>query len=383
MCAAGLNFQQRNTHRILLSIFFISLSFRILNVALYTFLGFAPYDPAQSGAFLQSANNIAADRSFDPISTFDRFGIFLSVFYILPGPNEVYARVGMSFLGSVAAVNVFLIGKQLHSVRCGIIAALPIMFFPSYVLLQSTIQRESMILFCLTSATVIYIHKDLKKNPYWIIPLVITLFITGFLRFPNFLVVFAMLSTFVLFDRVRSNIPVAAIMATISLLLLNYITKILPATPNNLSISQIVNYFELLQIRRARGRTVYLEGVVPESITDLITFAWVGAVYFLFTPFIWQVETIADMMIFIESTISLVFLFFSFFGLQYLIKKNMKITLILLVTIISASVLYGLGTANFGTAMRHRQQVMWVIFVLGSIGFTSIIKFDIARSKST
>jgi len=124
-----------------------------------------------------------------------------------------------------------------------------------------------------------------------------------------------------------------------------------------------------LRRRRASGRTVYLSHVFPETIPAAIAFSWIGFAYFLYTPFPWMIEAPMDALIAVEGVINFLYTIAAVLGAQVLWRRAPAATAGLAVGIVVGTVLYGFGTANVGTAVRHRQMVLWAIFLLGGIGF--------------
>jgi hypothetical protein len=137
-----------------------------------------------------------------------------------------------------------------------------------------------------------------------------------------------------------------------------------------------IDFLARIREARASGRTVYLPNVIPETIPESLAFSWVGAAYFLYAPFPWMVETLPDLLVSIEGMISLGFTIASLWGVRSLYHRNAPATVALVVGFAVAVVLYGVGTVNYGTGMRHRQMFLWVVFLFGGIGIAEHFKFE-------
>jgi hypothetical protein len=135
---------------------------------------------------------------------------------------------------------------------------------------------------------------------------------------------------------------------------------------------EFINYIRRV---RASGRAVYLTGITPQTIAEFIAFSWIGAAYFLYAPFPWMINNIPDLIVGIEGLINIAFTVSAIWGVRSFNKKNVPVTVGLLTGLCVAVVLYGAGTVNYGTGMRHRQMFLWVIFLFGSIGLTEHLRF--------
>jgi len=357
---------------------------RLVGVLITTLTKLNPYS-------LSDANHFAAAAAFtadgfrrgvyvtnpDNYQTINEWGTVLSPFWLLPGPSRVYARLAMAVIGAYAVYNVYLIAKAVASSRTALIAVVPLIFYPSFILIHSTVLREAAVLIGIVFATRLFILPSEK------VPTVFNyvfagslLWATVILRSSNQLV-FSFLLGFAAIVKYRKLllgfkiqyffVPVAAIGTVIALPTVERIFKGLAATRRE----------------RAEGRTVYLESFAPETIPSVLAFSWVGASYFMFTPFPWMVTKLADLVVMFEGIGNLVFAVFAIVGFRSLINRNVTIGMTFTVGVVLAAVLYGLGTANVGTAVRHRQMLLWVLFIIGSIGITDSLKSRMSKEAKT
>jgi hypothetical protein len=156
-------------------------------------------------------------------------------------------------------------------------------------------------------------------------------------------------------------------------------------------IKRGIEFLARTRALRANGRAVYLADVIPHTVTGLYAFSWVGAAYFLYAPFPWMIRTVPGLVVSIEGMISLGFTVTAIWGIRSLLRRNAPAVVALLCGFVIAVVLYGVGTVNYGTGMRHRQMFLWVIFLFGGIGLMKFVKFSansepsgtVAESPST
>ncbi|MDB2276629.1 hypothetical protein PM022_19315, partial [Halorubrum ezzemoulense] len=109
----------------------------------------------EGSPYLYTSSSIDLPQLLIPLISSDIYtlwGTFLTPFWVLPGPSGFYARLGNALLGAVAVYNVYLIARYYHSHQAGVIAALPMTIYPIIVAVQSTLLREALVLFGITTA---------------------------------------------------------------------------------------------------------------------------------------------------------------------------------------------------------------------------------------
>jgi hypothetical protein len=299
------------------------------------------------------------------------WGTFLAPFWLLPGPSGLYGRLGNAFLGAFAIYNVYIIARYYHSRRAGYLATLPMIFYPSFVAVHGTLLREAFILFGLTTVTRLVIVPSRSRSRRF------TLLIGGLLLYGTY--------------RLRAEneiIYVIAIGSGIAVYLYEqgHLTKrtiggafTLSPVVLMLSLPLIEDGIEFLATTRqlrAYGGAVYFPEFVPQSISDIVLFSWIGAAYFLYAPFPWMVDTIPGILVSVEGLLSIVYSIAAIWGSRKFTHRNRVAGIGLLTGLFVAVVLYGIGTANYGTGMRHRQMFLWVVFLFGAVGIAD--KFQVA-----
>jgi hypothetical protein len=101
--------------------------------------------------------------------------------------------------------------------------------------------------------------------------------------------------------------------------------------------------------------------------------AWlpVGIVYFLFSPFPWQVLSgrqvfgLPDVVCFYLLLPSVIR------GLLFAIRRRLRDSVMLLLVIVSITVLYAMVEGNVGIIFRHRAQVLVPLMVLAGLGIAA------------
>ena len=109
-----------------------------------------------------------------------------------------------------------------------------------------------------------------------------------------------------------------------------------------------------------KGDAAYPDWLKIESDIEFLYKSPVRAIYFVFSPFPWDVKKLSHLVGAFDS--------FLYMTLVYLIFRNRKTIWkdpalrIILLTLLCYFIIFGIGVSNFGTAIRHR-----IKFVVGLI----------------
>lgn len=350
-------------------VFVLALATRLVGVAITTFTDLNTYAQADAGYFSEVAAYVAegvlrGTFALPPgyTSTYHTWGTALAPFWLVPGPSRLYARIGMAILGAYAVYNVYLITRACGTRDAAVVAVTPMLVYPSFLLIHSTVLREAAILLGITTAV-----RLLVLPPREIHPLVTYAIAGGFLWFasifrPENRPVFAALLALAVVVRYRHLVLRTTLRYTAP------IASIAAVTAGLVYLRLNTEWLAGLRYNRARGRTEYLGYVFPDSLVSVVAFSWLGAIYFLFTPFPWMVSQVADLVAVFEALGNLCFALFALFGVRAVFHRRPAVAVSLAAGIVLGAVLYGLATANVGTAVRHRQMLLWALFVFGGVG---------------
>ncbi|WP_436930042.1 hypothetical protein [Halosimplex halobium] len=364
-------------------VFFGALATRLVGVAATSLTALNPYAKADADRFAVSAAETAATLAAgqipviptDPNRIVTLWGFFLSPLWLLPGPNRLYGRVFVALLGAFAVYGLYRLTSALHSRKAGIVPTLPLICYPSFVFIHSTILRESFVLAGLVWATVLlsgavsvpaWIPNDI--GPAW--------FPSGTVRLVAGTAVLGVISI------VRwENLPLYAlaigtgvavgyrdVLTRVRIAVAAGVSTLVGLTVARPMVRSALDFLVVKRRRRSRGRTVYLPGFLPDTIPKAVAFAPVGAIYFLFTPFPWMVEQAADVVVFVQAIGNVVAAGFAILGVPVLWRRSKRTTTALIAAFVVGTVLYGLVNANVGANVRQRQMFLWVLFLFAGVG---------------
>ncbi|MFC7076778.1 hypothetical protein [Haloarcula halophila] len=325
---------------------------------------FASGEPPKLVSKLFTGSTIDAFRNVDQV-----WGVLLAPFWLVPGPSEIFARIVLAGVGAAAAYQVVVIGHRLHSQQAGVLAALPVAVFPTFVAIHATLLREGIILFALTGVVRLYVAPpENVRRSFDLVAIVGLLTVATVLRIENVPLYALAVGTGVAGSLYARDVEYAD-HVTLSAMVIGGIVSIWQR-------SRIVGFLRDIRKQRTRGRAVYLPDVLPDNIFQMVAFSWIAAAYFLFTPFPWMVVLPRDLVACVEAMITLVFGVASLDGVRTVARNATALTITLIVGLLAGATLYGLANANYGTAVRQRQMFVWVLFLFGAIGISNRIQFQ-------
>ena len=113
------------------------------------------------------------------------------------------------------------------------------------------------------------------------------------------------------------------------------------------------------------GRTTY--GVYLD-VTSSYMLVYSGLklyVYYLFAPFPWQVDSLAGLYAATESITRMILIYFSVKQWRKAYGSQRRLLGLMLILYFSVTLMWALGTTNYGTAMRHHMLSWWIIVIVG------------------
>jgi prepilin signal peptidase PulO-like enzyme (type II secretory pathway) len=106
---------------------------------------------------------------------------------------------------------------------------------------------------------------------------------------------------------------------------------------------------------------------ISEPVSAL-TYLPVGMLYFLGSPFPWQVLSPRQIMALPDVLLWYALLSGIFMGLLHLVRSRFRDASMLLITMAVITILYSLVEGNIGIIFRHRAQIIAPTMVLAGIG---------------
>jgi hypothetical protein len=314
----------------------------------------------------------------------------IGVIYFISGRVPLLAQFVNVLLGVLIVYYVYKIiielGATKRSAQIGtVIAAL----FPTLCLYSAITMRENFISF-FAIASVFYFFKWLNSGTVSKLVLAVAFLLLSSTLHGAMILIGIVYAIFFIFYKAKikkwrlvSKQSFFGIFI-VTLVIIIFSSFLMNKIPSDLSLVFSPDYMGSRVTTQARGGAAYLVGFTPDSILDIIIQTPVRMMYFLFAPFPWMISSPDQILGLIDALLYLVLVFYSIGGLKYLKKYNnpsfWAVTLTLLIMIAT----FAWGTSNFGTAIRHRQKIVWLIIAVSSLGITKswLAKWLLPRFKT-
>jgi len=140
--------------------------------------------------------------------------------------------------------------------------------------------------------------------------------------------------------------------------------------PQDMSMLLSPSYLGERTAIAARDRAAYLSDLTPTSVLSMLLQTPVRVIYFFYTPFVWMISTPADIVGLFDALLYIFLSIYAFKGLAYLWCKDKLLFWAIVSILLVFLVVFAWGTSNYGTAIRHRQKIVWFLTIPAAIGLT-------------
>ncbi|OME62300.1 hypothetical protein BSK59_02180 [Paenibacillus odorifer] len=351
-------------------IIYIGFALRLITLVAIGFFGILPYtydsgwdEIAQhllvnwhsgvwDGAFIESPNV--------------RYYTFLvtAVYYIF-GYNPIFMMLLNVLWGTLTIVVIYSIANLLFDKKSAIISASLIAFWPTHIMFSAMNMRDSLAVLLM----VLFILNFLKwiKTPNLPLLLSVLLLIIGntMIRSQNAVIISVVAIPIIFYYLFKRSDPYLK-----PIYIMVGIVGVLGAVAAMFALGYSsyldINYITREMNYRADGGAAYLTSLNYTSWLDVLLYLPLRFIYFLFSPFLWDVGNISQALAAIEGLILMV-MSAVILRKRKMIGKITKNKHLLWAFVIFCII--GLGAnsiidSNSGTAVRHKLQYLSVIFVL-------------------
>ena len=365
-------------YKSLTAILYVALCVRLVVIYFGNFLLILPESLGDASQYEIYAWKFSQNGFFSVIDYFPanrtsyNISWILAFFYSVTGRNIIIAQSLSLFFGMGSVLLAALIANKIWSKKISIKVGWIIALYPSLVLYSSLILREAYIWFFLLVAIYGIICWSKDKSFTSIIIAFIgfggATFYHGGMIIGGFVFLCILLITSSIETIKKLNYLKISINSLALLILSSIITFYLISSVDSIpKIGSIVGMFNAEQAleeisNRNINRAAFPEWTVPKTPTELIYKAPIRVLYFIFSPFIWDVTEIPHLFGMFDGMF--------FIMLFILVIKNIKliwsdpILRTIFIILISYFVIFGLSTGNFGTGIRHRTKFLIVSILL-------------------
>ncbi len=334
-----------------------------------------PASTADAVTFERMAWEMASQGNLTQTFTFGAYiySWIISIFYSLFSVRSPLFMQSLNVLLRILIVfNVYKITKIIYNnERVSSIAALITSIYPTLALYSAITLREAFFTYFASAGTIFFV-KWLNDNNIrtFLLAIILFLFSSLFHTSGFFLIISAFLV--LLFEVFKILKKMKLPMKRITLIFFGIIVIAFMFT-TGVGIDKIVglliaeNPAEALittQMRYQEGRTAFPSFLIQDSLLGIILVLPIRFLYFVFSPFAWDVSAAADIFGLIDAVI-LIVLFWNIFKFKrYDQNKDVVkiMTFFLLLTLLATS----LGVNNIGAAIRHRAKFIPIIISLAS-----------------
>lgn len=312
---------------------------------------------------------------------FTHFPFYYGQLYKFIGSQKITAQFINVYLAMCSLVMVYKILCKLNispQVRNNtlMIAA----FLPNLMMITTFYLQESIISFCIISSVYCYTNWWLKGGIWNMIFAVLCSLAGSILHMGGLVIGIGALTMLVLVGNKERRLEITGFKITLvvgmGFLILILLTTfggdtILGKVGGDLSAESIL----YSQSVREEGGGAYVIGIqgLPPAV-DIVVNTPVRMVYFIFSPLPWMWRGLGDLIAFFGSTI---FYFYVFYvavkayrshPINGMLGSNIGSFLVVLTVMIAlASVMFGWGVSNAGSALRHREKFTYVCLIICAI----------------
>ncbi len=306
---------------------------------------------------------------------------FIAYVYFVTGHSPISVRMINAFLGTLVVANIYRLTLTLRDNRKSArFAAFIAAVFPSLVLYSSIITRDIVALF-FVSLSMDFLLKWVNTNKIYCIPWSFLFYIVAVLLHGGMIL---MLPTFVFLlgwllvsRKLHYNVFGFASVIIGGIVFLKWHSFLLRklAYISRFSIPKLSIYITNLLSMASRGGAGYLRGFYPHSFLDMIWQTPIRMVYFMFSPFPWMFHKPSDLFGLLDAGLYiLIVLLVALNGkIREIRRKNSLAFYLIFISAVSLWVGFSWGTSNYGTAIRHRIFVLWLMLPFATDGF---VKFN-------
>lgn len=127
-------------------------------------------------------------------------------------------------------------------------------------------------------------------------------------------------------------------------------------------IDDITDIYSTANIRL--GESAYLTNLTIANPIQLVIYGPIKAVYFLLSPLPTDWRGVQDIITFFSDSLFYLIVILYFVKYKKILKERKSIIITLLIIIVGASLVFGIGVGNAGTAIRHRQKLIPIFLIL-------------------
>lgn len=363
-------------------IIFLSFALRISLMIIDLYAGnffTVPHSGDDTENFYKTGLSVAEDMSLLGDSIYGgTYSHLLGILFNIYGDDRLFAQ----YINVLIAVTAILVVIQIFRmmeipVKIQMILVAVMAFFPHSLIFSSILLRESIISLIVVCSLYFFIRWFKYNGMHNILLSVFLVIIGGMFHTGVIGILTGYIFAFIFYrhDAKKLQLTLNSVLlfsliaaGGMYLLMFPEIFSTLPLF--NKFEQELSNNKDLYDVfNTERGESAYLTNLEINNFAELIIFAPVKILYFIGSPMPWTLRNVSDLISFFLDSIFYLFaaaVFIKNFGM---LKRN-PLLLILLISLVSGWLIFGLGISNAGTALRHRFKLFYLIIIALSIVFS-------------
>ena len=291
----------------------------------------------------------------------------ISVPYLVLGHSQLMAQSFNVLLGTLVVVNVYRLARHYYDHRTALRLCWIAALFPSLVLYSAITMREVFVTYPLTLGLVYFSRWITEHSPRLFIMGSLCFLIAGTFHYAILMCYVTFVSIFFVRNfaaAIRSrNALQVLLQAGVGLVVvpvmlyaaLNYQTDFGRLADVVVDLPKTLQLIDRVMASRAEGRLAYLQTAEIKTFADFLTVAPLRLLYFLFSPFPWNLQAAADAFLALDG------IFYALLvagAILSLIRGHASVsTWPIFAAIVTMAIVFSFGTSNSGTAFRHRGKI--------------------------
>lgn len=295
----------------------------------------------------------------------------LGILFNIYGDDRLFAQYLNILIAVTAIIIVIQIFRMLEvPLKIQIILAAVMAFFPHSLIFSSILLRESIISLIVVCSLYFFIKWYRFQGNHNILLSIVFVILGGMFHTGVIGILIGYIFAFIFYRHdsgkfkltMKSAIPFALIAAGgLYLLMFPEIFSTLPLFNKfEQELSNNKNIYDVFNTER--GESAYLTNLEINNFLEMIIFAPLKILYFIGSPMPWTLRNLSDLISFFLDSVFYLFAAFVFIKNFNMLKKN-PLLLIVLLSLVSGWLIFGLGISNAGTALRHRFKLFYVIII--------------------
>jgi 4-amino-4-deoxy-L-arabinose transferase-like glycosyltransferase len=290
--------------------------------------------------------------------------IAYSPIYAVFGQDTLLVRIAIAFTGVLVIVNIFRLTEDLFNRRAGLYAAGIAAVFPYWVYLSTILYRDMLVILLLSQILYALIQFNQSESAWSLRSAIMLTAMADGLRPASILPVCGayIITAYAMAGGWRNRFREAVVAG------FGFIIPILYLRRGIYNLSITLKTLARQRAYRARGGGAYLENVLYSNWLELLVYAPIGALYFLLTPFPWQIHNSLSLIAAISNiVIWYPIIVLAVTAIPRVIANHPGASIILIGFTVVGIGGYGLIESNAGPAMRHRAQFQLPFFIYSAV----------------